>query len=240
MVAALLAGEPFVKWDWVADHSAEMVDRATQHVQLTVLAVVAGLAISVPLALLGHSWGWAARPLTWLSNALYAIPSLALFGLLIPVTHFTLATALIVLTTYTLSTLVPSILAGLDAVPRHIHDAADGLGYGARSRLWAVDFPLALPVVLNGIRITTVSTIGLVTVASTIGYGGFGSFIADGLDRDFTTPLVVGAVGSVALVVLAEAVLAVLRWWLIPWQRANSPAGRTRGTGFWRRAGTHG
>ncbi len=222
-MASLLASEPLVRWDWVADHLDDIADRALQHVQLTVLAVAAGLLISIPLALSAHRRGWAARPLTWVSNALYAIPSLALFGLLIPVTHFTLATALIVLTTYTLSTLVPSILAGLDAVPPHIHDAADGLGYSAGQRLAQVDLPLALPIVLNGVRITTVSTIGLVTVASTIGYGGFGSFIADGLDRDFTTPLILGAVGSVVLVVMAEVLLAGARWWLVPWQRKVGP-----------------
>ena len=135
---------------------------------------------------------------------LYTIPSIALFALLVPVTGLTITTAEVGLVSYTLLILVRNIVAGIDGVPAAVREAAVAMGY-RRWRMFAqIELPLALPVIIAGLRIATVTTVGLVTVTALIGQGGYGAFINDGLQRFFNTPLVVGAVLSVALAVALD------------------------------------
>src|SRR5690606_3871070 len=122
-------------------------------------------------------------PITWIGSVLYTIPSLALFGLLIPFTGLGLLTAEIALVSYTILIFVRNIVAGLDGVPRSVLEAADGMGYTRWRRLWQVELPLALPTIVAGIRIATVTVIGLVTLTALIGSGGYGALIDDGLSR---------------------------------------------------------
>ena len=214
-------GQPWVDWGWVGSHGDLIGGLVRQHAELTALAVVLGLAISLPLAVAARRWRRLASPVLGVTGALYTIPSLALFALLVPWTGLSRATALIGLTGYTLLILVRNILVGLDGVPDDVKEAATGMGYGRRRLLLAVELPLALPVILAGVRIATVTTVGLVTVAAFVGHGGLGELILDGLSRDFRTPLVLGSVLSVALAAAADVVLVALQRLVAPWTGAR-------------------
>jgi osmoprotectant transport system permease protein len=212
-------GEPLLRPEWIASHVTDILDRLQQHVVLTALALGCGFAISLGLALLVRRWGALYGPVTWLTGVLYAIPSLALFAALVPVTGLSLLTAEIGLVSYTLLILTRAIVGGLRSVPPDVLEAAEGMGLTDRQRLWRVELPLAVPVITGGVRVAAVTTIGLVTVTALIGLGGFGAFILEGLQRFFTTPLLVGAVLSIALAVAADNALALAGRWLTPWSR---------------------
>ncbi|MBW3579906.1 MAG: ABC transporter permease [Actinobacteria bacterium] len=201
----------------MSGHGALIGELARQHVELTALAVALGLVISLPLAVAVHRLRPLTSPVLAATGTLYTIPSLALFALLVPWTGLSRTTALIGLTSYTLLILVRNTLAGLDGVPAEVRDAATGMGYGRLRRLLAVELPLAVPVIMAGVRIATVTTIGLVTVAALIGHGGLGQLILDGLNRDFRTPLVVGSALSVAMAAIADVALLGLQRRLTPW-----------------------
>jgi osmoprotectant transport system permease protein len=214
--------EPWVDWEWVADHRSLILDLVQAHVELTVLAVVLGLVLSFPLALAARHWRLLYGPVLSATGVLYAIPSLALFALLLPWTGLTRTTALIGLVSYTLLILVRNIVAGLDGVAPEVSEAATAMGMRAPLRLLSVELPLALPAVVAGIRVATVTTIGLVTVAALIGHGGLGQLILDGLNRDFPTPLVVGSALSVALAAAADITLVAAQRLLSPWANRDS------------------
>jgi osmoprotectant transport system permease protein len=211
-----------VRWDWVSDHGDDILAATRQHVELTALAVGIGLAISLPLSLVARRWGRSEGPILGFTGALFTIPSLALFALLVPFTGLSRTTAEIGLVAFTLLILVRNILAGLDGVPEEVREAAHGMGYRPLDQLLRVELPLALPVIVAGIRIATVTTIGLVTVTGLIGEGGLGAFIIEGINRDFRTPLVVGSVGSIALAILADVGLAGAARLLTPWARPGA------------------
>lgn len=212
----------WVWWHWVGTHGS-LIRRATeQHVELTAVAIGAGLAISFPLALMARRWRWTESPVLGAAGVLYTIPSLAALGLLIPITGLTKLTAEITLTSYTLLILVRNVVAGLDGVANDVKEAARGMGFTSTGQLLRVELPLALPAIVAGLRIATVSTVGLVTVTALIGVGGLGELIYDGLIRSFRTPLVVGSVLSVALAVFADVSLAMLQRRLSRWNRARA------------------
>ena len=210
-------GEPLIRWDWVIRNLDAIGQRIAEHLVLTGLAVGIGLVISFVLSL------WVARhprlygPVTWVTGILYTIPSLALFAMLIPFTGLSLLTAEIGLVSYTLLILIRNIVSGIRSVPADVREAALGMGYTPRQILWRVELPLALAVIIAGIRIATVTTIGLTTVTALIGQGGLGYFILEGIQRFFSTPLIVGAGLSVLLAVLADGALVLVQRWLTPW-----------------------
>ena len=218
-------GEPLIRWDWLLDHLDELWARTMEHLVLTVIAVGVGLAISFALAMVIRRRPRAYVPITATSGILYSIPSLALFALLVPITGLTLLTAEIALVSYTLLILVRNIVAGLQGVPAEVREAADAMGYTAWGRLWHVELPLAVPVIVAGLRIATVSTIGLVTVSALIGQGGYGRLIEDGLRRFFPTMYITGAVLSVVLAVLADALFVLLQRRATPWATARAKRG---------------
>ena len=211
---------PLFEWDWVFGHLSEIGHQTWEHLVLTAIAVVLGLAISFPLGVFAFRHRRAYAPITWVTGLLYTIPSLALFVLLVPIFHLTTTTAEIGLVSYTLLILIRNIVAGLDGVPSDAKEAALGMGYTRRQLLWKVELPLALPVIIAGIRIATVTTIGLVTVTALIGKGGLGQFILQGLNLFFSTPTILGAVLSVVLALAADAALLVAQRLLTPWTRA--------------------
>ena len=204
------------------DHGDDILAATRQHVELTLLAVVLGLVISFPLGLVARRWRRTAGPILGFSGVLFTVPSLALFALLVPFTGLSRTTAEIGLVGYTLLILVRNIVAGLEGVPDDVREAAEGMGYRPLGQLLRVELPLAVPAIVAGIRIATVTTIGLVTVTGLIGQGGLGALIIEGINRDFRTPLVVGSVGSIALAVLADAALAGAARVLTPWSRGRS------------------
>jgi osmoprotectant transport system permease protein len=210
-------GEPLIQWDWIASHLDEFAFRLREHVELTVIAVGVGFVIAFALSLLILRMPRAEGPITWITGTLYTIPSLALFALLIPYTGLTILTAEIGLVGYTLLIFINNIVRGIRGVPADVREAAVGMGYTPREVLWRVELPLAAAVIIAGTRVATVSTIGLVTVTALIGQGGFGFLILIGLQRFFTTELIAGAVLSVALAVVADALLVLLQRRLTPW-----------------------
>jgi len=214
-------GSRWVYWPWVSDHLDEIWMRLGEHVTLTFLAVGYGLLISFPLALLAVRWRRLYPPVVAVTGVLYTIPSIALFVMLIPWTGLSRTTALIPLVAYTLLILIRNIVAGLRGVPPEVKEAAQGMGYRPLRQLFSVELPLALPAIVAGIRIATVTTVGLITVTALIGQGGLGQFMIDGFQRDFRTPLTVGVVLSVVLAVAADLILVGAQRLLSPWARVK-------------------
>ena len=217
----MTAGEPLIRWDWVASHLDEIALRIGEHLELTVIAVAVGLVVAFALSFVGLRIPKLYPPITWVTGILYTIPSLALFSMLVPYTGLSLLTAEIGLVSYTLLILIRNIVGGIRSVPLEVRDAARGMGYTPRQILLRIELPLALGVIFAGIRVATITTIGLVTVTALIGEGGLGYFILLGIQLFFSTPLVVGAVGSVALAVVADGALVLAQRALMPWTRAG-------------------
>jgi osmoprotectant transport system permease protein len=216
-----------IDWAWMADHLDELAFRTLQHLYLTAIAVVAGFAISFVLAV------WSVRrravypPIAALAGVLYTIPSLALFAALVPVTGLrSIVTAEFPLVAYTLLIFIRNIVSGFDAVPRDVLEAADGMGYTPRRRLWLVELPLALPLVIAGIRLATVSTIGLVTITGILGdgLGGLGFFIFEAYRHTFLTETLFGAIPLMLLAVVADVILVRVQRRLTPWSRPARPS----------------
>ena len=215
-------GEPFFRLDWVLDHLDTLARRVGEHLLVTVIAVVAGFVISFALALLVRRYPRLYPPILAVSGVLYAIPSIALFVLFIPITGLSLLTAEIALVSYTLVILVRNIVTGLRGVPAEVIDAARGMGYTDRQRLWRIELPIALPIIVAGIRIATVTTIGLVTIATLIGMGGLGYLIVNiGVRQRFATATVTGVLLVVLLSTIADLGLLALQRRLTPWARAR-------------------
>jgi len=216
------ASDPWIRWDWFWRHLPVFQDRLLEHIQLTVIAVAVGILIAAPLAVVAYRWRRLRDPVMAISGLLYTIPSLALFAFLIPFTGLSVLTSEIGLVSYTLLILLRNIVVGLDGVPDEVKDAARGMGYRPLAMLLRVEIPLATPAILAGVRIATVTTIGLVTVTALIGQGGLGQLINQGLIEDFKTPLVVGTVLSIALALVADLGLAGVERLLTPWTRRTA------------------
>jgi osmoprotectant transport system permease protein len=217
----MIAGEPLIRWDWVLSHLSDIQMRIVEHLVLTGLALLIGFGLSFALSMAIRQYPWLHDPVTWGTGILYTIPSLALFAMLVPFTGLSLLTAEIGLVSYTLLILIRNIVSGLRSVPPEVREAAIGMGYGPGQLLWRVELPLALAVIVAGLRVAAVTTIGLTTVTALIGQGGLGFFILEGIQRFFTTPLIVGAVLSVALGVAADGALVLLQRWATPWARVG-------------------
>jgi osmoprotectant transport system permease protein len=219
-VTHLLADE-VIRWSYVGDHLHEIWAALVQHVELTFVAVGVGFAISCLLAAIAIRFRIVYQPINAVAGVMYAVPSLALFILLTPITGLTTLTAEIALVSYTIQILFRGIVAGIDSVPEAVRESATAMGYTRPRQLWRVEVPLALPVIMSGLRIATVTTVGLVPIAGILGsdQGGLGTFIYDGLNRFFNTPLLVGAVLTVALAVVLDVMLVIVERLLTPWIR---------------------
>lgn len=211
---------------WMADHLDDLLGRTAQHIWLTAIAVVIGFLISFALAVIAVRRRATYTPVLAFSDILYTIPSLALFAALVSVTGISLLTVEIPLVMYTLVIFVRNIAAGFDSVPLDVLEAANGLGYTGRQRLWRVEVPLAVPLIVAGLRLATVSTIALVTVTSILGdtFGGLGFFILEGYRRSFPTELYFGAVPSILLALAADVVLSRVERGITPWSRTETTA----------------
>jgi osmoprotectant transport system permease protein len=213
--------------EWMLSHLDDLAFRTVQHLALAGIAVGVGFVISFGLAVLAVRRRRTHAPILLLSDVLYTIPSLALFAVLVSVTGISLLTVEIPLVMYTLVIFVRNIGAGFDSVPSDVLEAADGMGHTALQRLRRVEAPLATPLIVAGLRLATVSTIGLVTVTSILGdgFGGLGFFILEGYRRSFPTELYFGALPSVGLALAADVALARLERAITPWSRsATAPA----------------
>ena len=218
------ATNPIVRWEYLFKRDrtpAELWERGRQHLELTVVPVVLGLALSSLLALLGIRFRWLLTPIFSFAGFLYTIPSLALFGVLVTYqTNWT--AAVIALTSYTLLIITRNIVAGIDGVPAAALDAADGLGMSRAQRFAKVELPLALPVILTGVRVATVTTVGLVGISAVIQLGGLAQLIFDGFRRSYTTEIVVGTFLSILLAVVLDLVLRLVERVTTPWGRRGA------------------
>jgi osmoprotectant transport system permease protein len=221
---------PLIDWEWIATHLDDIWALTVQHIWLTVIAVSVGFALSFGLALVAIRWRASYAPITAVAGIIYTIPSIALFVALVPITGLSVASAEIALIGYTLLILVRNTVVAIDGVPPDARDAADGMGFTPSRRLVRIELPLALPVIVAGLRIATVSTIGLVTVSALIGQGGLGRLIADGLRRGFPTMTIVGAAGSVMLAIVADGLFVLALRGMTPWSRAGRGERTARAT----------
>ena len=212
--------QPWIIWSWLFDHVPLFIDAIEQHLLLTVIAVGAGLVISLPAGIASHRFTWLRNPVLTVFGIFYTIPSLALFSLLVPYTGLTTLTAEIGLISYTVLILTRNVLVGLEAVPPDVIDAANGMGYRPLPRLLRVELPLALPSIFAGLRIATVTTIGLITITAVIGQDSLGQLIYRGLIEGFRTPLLVATVLSIALALVADLTLAGTQRLAVPWARS--------------------
>lgn len=213
------ANDAFFRWDWVFSHWDDIWAKVSEHLILTGIALGIGLGISLVLALIGMRFRRSYGPITWVTGVFYTIPSLALFAFLVPITGFSILTAEIGLVSYTLLILVRNIVAAIDGVDPAILEAAAGMGYARRRLFIEIELPLAVPVIVAGLRIAAVTTVGLVTVTALIGQGGAGFFILSGLNRFFSTEIVLGTGLSVIIAVSLDLALILLERALTPWAR---------------------
>jgi osmoprotectant transport system permease protein len=209
--------EPLIRWDWIDKHLGQFGDLTVEHLKLSLLPILFGLLIAVPLGVLCTRWRWLYPPVLTAANILYAIPSLALFLFLLDYTGLTMWTVVIPLTLYTLSVLVPNVVDGLRQVPDHVRQAAIAMGYTPFRRLVAVELPIAVPVIMAGVRVATVSNISLVSVGALIGIGGLGGLFKTGFDLQFSTPVIAGIVLIIAVAVTFDLLLVLLQRLLTPW-----------------------
>lgn len=213
--------QPFIRWDWIASNLDAIWERTVQHLSFTLVAVGVGLVLSVLLSVLALRWRRLYSPIIGVSNILYTVPSLALFAFLVPFFGAGFLTAQIALVTYTILILVRNIVTGIDGVPAEVREAAAGMGYTRRRTFFSVELPLALPVIFAGLRIATVTVVGLVTVTALLGLGGYGFFILDGFRRSivFPTEILLGTVLSVVLAAALDVGILGLERLATPWRR---------------------
>jgi osmoprotectant transport system permease protein len=209
-------------WDWIGRNTDLIWSSLREHVILAAGAVGLGLLISIPVGIAAARWRWLYAPVLAVTGVLYTIPALAAFALLLPLTGLSRTTALIPLTTYTLLILVRNVVEGLDGVPGDIKDAADGMGYSRTRRLLRIELPLAVPAIMAGVRIATVTVIGLAAVAGLLAIPSLGNLIYIGQNRPIRTAITVGIVLSVALAVTADLILSLIQRLLTPWARVRA------------------
>ncbi|MBF8289152.1 MAG: Permease protein of transporter [Chloroflexi bacterium] len=210
-----------IRWDVVQGNFPLIASKLVEHLALTIVAVGLGLVISALAVLAIRDSRRLIGPVTGFFSVVYTIPSLALLAFLVPITRLSFLTAEIALVGYTLFILTRNLLAGLASVPLDALEAADAMGYGRMRRLWQVEVPLALPLIVAGIRIATVTTIGLVMVTALIGFGGLGQVMLRGYNFRNDTLVLVGFVLTVALALAADLGLAWLGRTVAPWSRAR-------------------
>jgi osmoprotectant transport system permease protein len=208
--------------DWICGlyyqtRSHELQDALVQHIGIVLASVGLGLLVAIPLALVARRYRRLEGIIVGATTAIYTIPSLALFSLLVPLTGLRARTVLIGLSLYTLTILVRAVLDGLAAVPSEVRETALGLGYDRRRMLLRVEIPLALPAFMSGLRVATVSAVALTTVGSILDYGGLGKLILE--DPTFRAQVLAGSVLCVALAIVLDMVLVLTQRVLTPWAR---------------------
>lgn len=210
-----------IEWAWIGDHLGAIAGRLGQHIALTAIALAVGFVISIALAILSVRVRQLRPLVIGVAGVLFTIPSLALFSALVPIIGLSLLTVEVPLVLYTLVIYVRNIVAGLESVLPDVIEAADGMGYTRNGRLVRVELPLAVPLMIAGLRLASVSTIGLVTISGVLGdsFGGLGFFIFE--RPTFATEILVGAVGSIALAISVDILLGGLQRRLTPWSRLD-------------------
>lgn len=212
---------PWLSWTYVERNAADLTEALGQHITLTLQAVVIAVAIAVPLGVLAHLRPRLAGSVLGLSGVLYTIPSLALFAILYPLLRDRRTTVLVGLVMYALLLLVRNVVVGLGGVDPAATDAARGLGYSRWRVLTRVELPNALPAIVTGLRLATVSTVALVTIGVIVGYGGLGQLMFRGFRSQYHAEVMTATLLTVAIAVIADLALWLAGRLATPWTRAR-------------------
>lgn len=213
-----------MNWQWINSQLPSIMQQFWQHAWLSVVPVVIGLVISIPIGALAHRYGWLRPPLVTLASLIYTIPSLALFVVLPGLLGTKILdpiNVVVALTLYTVALLVRTVADALDTVPQDVRQAANAMGFRPVRRLVAVDLPIAVPVIGAGLRVATVSNVSLVAIAALIGVPQLGSLFTEGFQDDFATPIIVGIIGCLLLALVFDLLIVLGIRLLTPWQRAG-------------------
>ncbi len=210
-----------IRWDWIERHRADIESATLGHLKLTAISLAIAVALALPLALAVRRRRVLAGFVVSLASLLYTIPSIALFGLLVPLIGLGSWPVIIGLVLYAQLTLLRNTLVGLEATPAPVREAAEGMGLTPRQLLFRVELPLAIPAIVAGLRVTTVTAVGIATVGGLVGGGGLGQIIVDGVRRDFPTLIVVGAVCTTLLAVGLDLLILGVERATQPWLRAG-------------------
>ena len=207
---------------YYSSRAGDLTDALVQHVEIVVSSVLLGLAVAIPLALLARRYRKLEGLVVGTTTAIYTIPSLALYSLLVPLTGLGVTTVVIGLGLYSLTILVRNILEGLRAVPAEVRESAVGMGYARGRLLWRVEVPLALPAIMAGLRVATVSAVALTTVGAILDYGGLGDLLVDGTLTNFKAQVLATSVLCVLLAVSLDLLIVGLQRFLTPWTRRTA------------------
>jgi osmoprotectant transport system permease protein len=207
--------------EYVRTRAGDLMAASVEHLRITIISVVLGALLALPLALIARRIHRLRATILGTATAIYTIPSLALFSLLLPFTGLTETTVIVGLVLYSLTVLVRAVLAGLDGVPEEVRDAGRGMGYSPNGLLWRVEMPLALPVLIGGLRIATVSTVALTTIGTIVGSGGLGDLIQTGLQSDFKAQVLTASVLCVVIALVLDVLLLGAQRVLMPWRRGG-------------------
>ena len=209
--------------EYVTTRQDILLDALGQHLYITFVAVAIGVLVAIPAALLARRTRWLELGVVGAATIAYTVPSLALFALLLAMgTGLNENTVVIGLAVYSLAILLRNSLTGLAEVPADAVDAANGMGLTPARRVWSVELPLAVPAIVAGIRIATVSTVALVTVGALIGVGGLGNLIFQGLNSRFNAEVLTATVLTVVLALVLDGLLMLLQKQLTPWARGRA------------------
>lgn len=224
-----LEANDWICGQYVTSRAQDLTDAALQHLWIAGLSVAIGVVVAFPLALAARRWKPVAGPVLGFTTLLYTVPSLAMFSLLLPVFGLSATVVVTGLVLYSLTILVRNILAGLESVPEDAREAARGMGYGPVRLLFEVELPLALPAVMAGLRIATVSSVSLTTVGAIVGYGGLGNLIYEGMNSLFKAQVLTASAICVVMAVAADLLLLGVQRLLTPWTHRGRATGSRRG-----------
>lgn len=208
-----------IDWQWMVDNKILIGELLWQHTQLVCISLFFGTLFTGALLVVTLRWPATAQPLIYLCGIIFTIPSLALFILLLPFTGLSLTTSIIGLTLYSLLILLRNVIAGIEKLPAAVLESARALGYTRQFRFMDIELPLLVPALFAGLRIASVTLVGLVTVTALIGQGGLGQLLLAGFNQDFLTPIVVSLALSLVLSFLLDSLIARVGYWLTPWAR---------------------
>jgi osmoprotectant transport system permease protein len=215
-------------WSWIPGNWSLIWHLTWENAKLGVLPALYGLIISLPLGVVAARWRWIWPPVLTVISVLYAIPSLALFIALIPAFGLTDTTVIIALTVFSLCIILPNVVEGLRGVPAPVRQAATAMGYGRLRRLVTVEVPLAVPIIIGGLRVAVVSNISLASLGQLIGVSSLGYLFIDGLQRDFPTEIYIGLFCIIVLALVCDLILVTVRRALTPWQPRRQRAASLR------------
>jgi len=211
-------------FDWAREHIGSYGTPALQQLEMVVISVLIGFAIAFALALLARRFRYLEPPLLAGTGILFAIPSVAFFLLLLPITGRGRETAIIALSAYTLQIIYRNVMVGLHNVPESAKDAARGMGLTGRQVLWKVEVPLAIPEIVGGLRVAMVSTMAIATLATFVHAGGLGEKIYGRGQLAFPTTIIIAGVIAIVMALLLDAILLLGQRLITPWRRAEAIA----------------